>query len=245
MYSQDYTISEVVRDNFRTAQVFQHYGMDFCCGGKKSLRDACLSRQVPIEELLGELDRYSASPDGMSINRWNEWGIDFLVEYIKHNHHAYIRSAIQHITRYLAKVADKHGALTPSLIELRNVFDAFSTDLISHISKEEQILFPYIGKLVRVRQLNQGIEESPFGSIESPIQVMENEHREAATYLERLRTLTNNYMPPPNACTSWRIAYAELDVFDKDLQQHAFLENYILFPKAATLEKYLLELYKH
>lgn len=223
------TIGEVVKDNFRTAGVFEKYNLDFCCGGKKLLSVVCKEKGVNENELRNAL---TSVKDEYDSNKINLWSLSFLCDYIIENHHKYLKNYFPQINTHINKVVNAHGERLPYLNSLKELFIEIQCDLISHMEKEEKILFPYI----------KHIEESnshsvpPFGKIETPIRVMIREHEEAGEGIEKLKELTNNFTPPENACATFKTTYAELEEFYKDLKVHIHLENNILFPAAIDTE---------
>ncbi|MFN8366303.1 MAG: iron-sulfur cluster repair di-iron protein [Candidatus Kapaibacterium sp.] len=231
------TLADVVKSNYRAAVILQQHGLDFCCGGKATIEESCAKNHLDSEELLHELNALSLRDVAAAINRWEEWDLEFLIEYIKRNHHMYIRNSIPVIIRHLQKVRDKHGMRHQELVQIFDVFLALCEDLLEHLGKEEQVLFPYVKKLLRLQQAKLPQTNAPFASITSPIAVLEAEHERAGNLMITVRSLTNNYQAPANACNTFRLVYDELAEFDKDLMQHTFLENHILFPKSIELEK--------
>jgi regulator of cell morphogenesis and NO signaling len=224
------TIGEVVKNNFRTAGVFEKYNLDFCCGGKKLLSVVCKEKGVDESELKNELTSIKNEYDS---NKINLWSLSFLCDYITENHHKYLKNLFPQINTHINKVVNAHGDRLPYLNTIRELFIEIQCDLISHMEKEEKILFPYI----------KHIEESsshavpPFGNVETPISVMVREHEEAGEGIEKLKELTDNFTPPENACTTFKTTYAEFGEFYKDLKVHIHLENNILFPAAINAEE--------
>ncbi len=229
------TVGEIVATDFRAAGVFERFGIDFCCGGRRSLEDACRSAEADPAAVIRALDALPSSPaEADDVMRWP---LDQLVEHIVSTHHAYIRSALPTIGRYLAKLQEVHGGRHPELHRIAAVFAQVSTDLTQHLLKEEQVLFPYVRDLVEHAGQPCGILRSPFGTVENPIRMMEREHREAADELRIIRELTNGYRAPADGCTTYAVCTAELAQFERDLHRHVHLENNVLFPRAVALER--------
>ena len=226
-------VGDVVARDFRTAGVFEQFGIDFCCGGRRSLADACRTATVDPAALLRALDAVTAI-DGRRDDVM-AWPADRLVEHIVETHHAYVRAALPMIARYLAKLLDVHGAGHPELAEVRVAFARMARDLEQHMIKEEQVLFPYICELA-AREESCGLRPSPFGTVENPILMMEREHRAAADELRTIRELTDGYTAPADGCTTYAVCLAELARFEADLHRHVHLENNVLFPAAIALE---------
>lgn len=168
-----------------------------------------------------------------------DWDIDFLTDHILSVHHKYVMEAIPVIFEYTQKVAKIHGENHPEVIIIAEKFLNLTDELNRHICKEEEILFPYIKHLAIANSYGMKIEPSPFGTVESPIKLMEQEHDIVGKIMEEIKKLSNNYIPPSDACSTYKLSYLKLKEFDDDLHEHVHLENNILFPKAIELEKQL------
>lgn len=231
----DYLLSspaQIVTNNIHTAAVFERYGIDFCCKGKRPLAETCREKNINSDELVQALRHVHTTDE----QQWNNADVEHLINHIVHRHHEYIRTILPVINAHLNKVVSRHGRDNPALLEVSDIFDAMQHELQAHMIKEETVLFPYIKNLHRAFQNNISIFEAPFGSVENPIRVMEQEHDHAGAATEKISSLTNFYTAPQGACNTFRALYAELDEFEKDLHNHVHLENNILFPKAKELE---------
>ncbi len=231
----DVIIKDLVAENFRSAEVFEKYGIDFCCKGNRPLNQACAEKNINVDQILSELKEAAKLPGGDS-NRYDEWELDYLIMHIVNNHHKYVLRSIPVITEHLQRVVNAHSANHPFVQEVAYLFDKVKAELFSHMQKEENILFPAINKMIQAKR--SGEDLSSFGnfSVKNPIEVMEREHDSAGDALEKIRTLTSNFTLPQGACTTFAVTYKELDEFEKDLHKHVFLENSILFPKAIQME---------
>ena len=219
------TLSQIVRENYQAAYVFEKYGLDFCCKGKRPLKEACDDKQVAIDNLLSELNiALSTNATGQDFDRMS---LTELSEYIIRVHHGYVKQNIPQIDAYLSKLALKHGDTYPYLKEVYALFSELQQELTQHMLKEERILFP------RIKQLEFfGSTQFTADAFLSPINIMEEEHDHAGTLMQKIREITSNYEAPEQACTTHRVALAALKGFEEDLHQHVHLENNILFPKA-------------
>ena len=226
------TVGEVVAMDFRAAGVFEQFGIDFCCGGRRSIAEACrVAAADPgaVERaLLGLPPRAEHDDDDVT-----RWPVDRLIDHILAVHHAYIRSALPAIARHLAKLVDVHGARHPELSRVAAAFDEMGRDLLQHMMKEERVLFPYIRELASAPGASRA---SPFGTVENPIRMMEREHREAGDEMRLIRELTGGFTVPADGCATYRVCFEELAAFERDLHRHVHLENNVLFPKAVALE---------
>jgi regulator of cell morphogenesis and NO signaling len=226
------TVGEIVGRDFRSAAVFEQYGIDFCCGGRRSLADACRAAAADpaaVERALRALPPADTSEDDVT-----QWPVERLIDHIVTTHHAYIRSALPLIARYLAKLVEVHGARHPELSRIAVSFDQMGNELLQHLMKVERVLFPYIRELATTPA---GAPASPFGTVENPIRMMEREHRDAGDDMRLIRELTNGYTVPEDGCATYRVCLAELAQFERDLHRHIHLENNVLFPKAVELER--------
>ena len=229
------TVGEIVATDSRSAAVFERFGIDFCCGGGRSLQDACRTARVDaaaVVEALGAL-KTQAAPS----NDESTWALDDLVRHIVDTHHAYVRTAMPAIATHLAKLSRVHGPRHPELHDAVQVWDSLARDFDMHMMKEEQMLFPYIVDLADSRARGGSAPGSPFGTVENPIRMMMREHQSAADDMHEIKALTNGYTPPADGCTTYRVCMEELRQFDEDLHRHVHLENNILFPRAVDLEQ--------
>ena len=228
-------IGEVVAKNFQSAKIFEEFGLDFCCGGKKSIGEACMDKGIDENRVLEKLN--SLENENPTSSHFADWDAGFLIDYIVNNHHSYIRQVVPGIENHLQKVVTAHGTRNPEVVEVSKLFSVIKDDLLAHMAKEEKMLFPYIKKLNDAVKGSQGLPAAPFGSVNSPIKVMMDEHQQAGDEMAYIRKITNDYTPPDNACGTFRVVYSELEAFEKDLHIHVHLENNILFPRAEELER--------
>lgn len=233
------TIGDMVTKDFRKAQVFKKLGIDFCCGGKKTLKEVCDKKGLNVDEVEQELLLTNLQESNSALN-FDQWDIDFLVDYIVNTHHRYVKDNLSFINELAQKVGNVHGDRYPEAIEVAQVFAKTAQDFSLHLMKEETILFPYIKNMVMAKNEGKNISPASFGTVDHPTQMMESEHEQAGEDMASIRALTNNYQLPKDACTSYTILYKKLEEFENDLFNHVHLENNILFPKAITLEKQIM-----
>ncbi|MEJ6980347.1 iron-sulfur cluster repair di-iron protein [Pedobacter sp. P351] len=232
------TIGEIVAKDFRKAQVFKKLGIDFCCGGKKTIEEVCKAKDIDVEKVRAELANVQDFGQGSSLP-FDKWDLDFLTDYIINTHHLYVKENIPFITELANKVASVHGDTHPELIEVAQIFSRVASDFTLHLMKEEKILFPFIKELVFASKNKTSISPAAFGSVDNPTQMMEMEHEQAGEDFAAIRAASNDYTLPADACASYTILYKKLMEFEDDLFNHVHLENNILFPKAIQLEKEL------
>ncbi|MGB0851004.1 MAG: iron-sulfur cluster repair di-iron protein [Bacteroidia bacterium] len=229
-------VGQVVAQDYRTATVFKTHQIDFCCRGNRTIDGVCKQNNLETDKFIDELNLCIQNSANHSAN-FHLWDIDLLTDYIEKNHHRYVEKRIPELKTYLNKIARVHGGRHPELIEVDELFSASAYDLLHHMEKEETILFPF------VRKMAAGVyEEKPqFGAVINPISVMREEHDNEGVRFRKIAKLTNNFTPPEDACTTYRVAFEMLKEFEEDLHQHIHLENNILFPKAVAAEnKYQL-----
>jgi len=226
------TVGQLVAERPGRSRVFERYGIDYCCGGKVPIAQACRERGLDVTEVLRELDVCDAETTAGDEVAWSERPLGELADHIVAVHHGYLRRELPRLTIHLDKIAAVHGPGNPALVEVRDVFAGLREELESHLLKEEQVLFPMI------KQLDTASRQPDFhcGSVRFPIQVMEHEHDDAGAALVRLRALTVGYTPPAEACNTYRAALAGLAELEADLHRHIHKENNILFPRAQEAE---------
>lgn len=228
------SVGDIVAMDFRAAAVFERFGIDFCCGGRRSLGDACRAAAVDPAALLDALS--ALGPEGTGEEDVTSWSPARLIDHIVGRHHAYVRRVAPILTQYLDKLVRAHGERHPELARIAARFAVVHEELQRHMMKEEQVLFPYVRRIAELRAQGQTLPPSPFGSVQNPIRLMEHEHRDAANELHLIRELTNGYAVPADGCATYSACFEELQAFERDLHRHVHLENNVLFPKAAALE---------
>ena len=169
----------------------------------------------------------------------SSWPLDLLANYIVRIHHQYVHDKTPILLQFLDKLCRVHGERHPELFEINRIFTESAHDLANHFEKEERVLFPFIGELVKAQQTGQPLETAHFGTVENPIAMMMHEHTVEGDRFAEIARLSNNYTPPADACNTYRVTFAMLQEFEEDLHRHIHLENNVLFPKAIALEKQL------
>jgi len=228
-------VGEIAAANPQAKKILEEARVDYCCGGEKSLRDACLHVDASPEEILQRLqeNRVQAGPEEVN---WASAPLSELTEHIRKKHHKYVRDLIPRVRTLLGKVRAKHEPNHPELNRIEERFIDLGNEMYSHMQKEEQILFPYIEALERSAE-GKGILELPFfGTVRKPVQMMMQEHDSAGEALREMRRLSAEYQAPPDGCESYRELYRALEEFEGDMHTHVHLENNILFPRAVELE---------
>jgi regulator of cell morphogenesis and NO signaling len=229
------TIREIVANDFRTAAVFQRFGLDFCCNGSRTVQQGCRDAGADELALIRELGHVMTAPAGAT-PRFATWEPAALVSYIVANHHAFVRQAIPPLLQHTRKIAEVHGDRHTELPHIARLFARVADEMRDHMMKEEQVLFPFILSLADAAQTGRPAPQPPFGSVANPIRTMEHEHRFVGDAMAEIRSLTDGFRAPGNACATYRVCLQELEAFEADLHAHVHLENNILFPKAVELE---------
>lgn len=231
------SVGEWVAADFRLAGVFTRHGIDFCCGGSKTVDQACAETGLNVDALLREAQTASETP--AIGEQYNQWPIDFLADYIVNQFHTYTREMLDHIGRYADAVATAHGASHPETVTIAALWRTLREDMLAHLRDEEELLFPYI-KQLKARQGADASDARPaFGSAQALIDQMGGEHEEVGGVLAQLAELSGGYAMPDDACNTYRALYGFLPEFEATTKKHIHLENNILFPSALKLEQAL------
>ncbi len=230
------TLGEIATKDLRKAEVFKKYGLDFCCGGKKTLEDSCKEKGLDVLQVKAELEDIGKINNLIPQHDYNSWNLTFLIDYIINVHHSYVKNNIPAIEELCIKVAEHHGKQHPELLQIKAKAELLFSEIKTHLIKEEKILFPYI-KQLEVNKMEGMNASNGFGSILQPISVMENDHEIVGNLGAEIKALSNDYTLPADACNSYYLLYKKLEEFENDLHLHIHLENNILFPKAVELER--------
>lgn len=220
------TVAQLAISQPGALNVFTRYNIDYCCGGHRTLTEACVRVGLDPEKIKEEI--YSQVSDTQDQPfRPESWSSTFLVDFIIQNHHSYVKRAIPELEALLDKVCHRHGDESLELLNIRERFLDLAEDLTSHMEKEELVLFPAIKRL----EASQSTDHPLAITIQPPIAAMEHEHTVAGDLVKQIRVLSNNYTPPDFACPTFRITYQKLQEFSNDLFKHIHLENNILFER--------------
>lgn len=226
------TVGEVACALPGSTQVFEQYGIDFCCGGDNPLIEVCREKGISLQELLDKIENTQRPLGGSPQTDWASATLSQLVDHILAKHHAYLWAELPRLDAMLTKVVEVHGEKHPdSIYPLRETFTGLRQELQEHMWKEENILFPLI-KTAEQSGGGGGAAGMPVGG---PIQVMEMEHEAAGNALRRMRQVTSDYQVPPDGCATYSALFDGLKTLEADLHQHIHLENNFLFPRALEL----------
>jgi regulator of cell morphogenesis and NO signaling len=230
------TIREIALETPATTRVFEEFKIDYCCGGNRSISDACIARGIDEGQLWERIDQAIKNNETSESIEPEHLQPSHLATYIVSKHHTFTMREIERLTPLMAKVALKHGGTHPELYDLQGIFTSLAESLVPHMKKEENILFPYIEELEMAIKSNLPQPVSHFGTVQNPIRMMMAEHDVDGERLRQMRELTNDYALPEGACPSFTALYAGLQDLERDLNRHIHLENNVLFPAAAQLE---------
>lgn len=234
------TIGSFVAEDFRTAAVFSKYKIDFCCKGNRTVTEVCEKQNIDADVLLENVLQVVQSENSGTID-FNSWPLDLLADYIEKTHHRYVEEKTNVLLPFLDKLCKVHGANHPELFRINELFIGCAGELSQHMKKEELVLFPFVKRMVKTKESDGILSQPSFGTVSNPIAMMMHEHDNEGERFREIAALTNNYTPPADACTTYRVTFAMLKEFEADLHKHIHLENNILFPKAVILEKDFVE----
>ncbi|HJO70331.1 MAG TPA: iron-sulfur cluster repair di-iron protein [Flavobacteriaceae bacterium] len=225
------TIADIVTADIRTASIFKRHGIDFCCGGGKILSDVCKEKKIRVSKITNDIEKLNSTKNEKN---YNKMSVNALIKHIIETHHKYVKEKIPTIKDFAKKVSKVHGKNYPETNLIYHLFLRLSDELLDHMNKEEEILFPKI-KILIDKTYSKSVFFS-YGTILNPIKMMEMEHESAKKVLKEIEELSNKYTPPLSACNTYRALYNSLEEFQDDLHIHIHLENNILFPKVLKFD---------
>ena len=238
----DSFVCDIVTQDYRTSNVFLKYNIDYCCNGRCTLKNICEERGLNIHEIKEQLKHSIRATNYSSSLDFNDWPVDFLIDYIEFVHHHYLRSNLNAVKELLDKLVIMQQTRYPFLGELREFFIGLINEIRPHMEQEEKIIFPYIKQIAHAYQSKESYAALLVRTLRKPVEnLIHHEEEKLAQYIHRFRKLTKYYTVPIHAGTAYRTCMNRLKELDNDLTQHIHLENNILFPKAMLMEKELLE----
>lgn len=236
------TIAQIVRQDYRTAEVFKKWGLNYCCGGNLPLEAACRLRGLDPAAVESALAQVTHSARLAHTLAYDAWPLEFLVDYIVHVHHDYIRTAVPALRQALATFVAGHRKQYPYLAGVEAAFDELGGELLVHLQKEEEQLFPYLKQVSHTYRRREVYGPLFVRMLGRPLaEWTGQEHRRILSLLTALREAATHYAFPDKACTNHQVIYHRLKEFDADLVHHKHLENNILFPRSMDMEKELLQ----
>ncbi len=235
MIATTQTVREMALEVPSSIRVFEQFGIDYCCGGRKPLAEACEAGNVDVDAVIAALEE-AVGKTPAAFKDWTAASLESLSAHIVATHHAYVREELPRLASLSQKVIQRHGGTRPELHAIQATLEELDAELIQHLPKEEAILFPYIAALESAWQSGTRMPQGCFGTVSNPIAMMMREHDSSGTRMARIRALSSQYMAPEGACPTYRAFYDGLREFEQDLHQHIHLENNILFPRAMDME---------
>jgi regulator of cell morphogenesis and NO signaling len=231
------TVRELATEIPGATRVFEKIGIDYCCGGGKTIEEACAAAGISVDEIARSLDRSTQAGGSDAGTRWQAEPLSKLTSYIVSKHHVFTREELERLDQLVAKVCSVHGQNHPELLLIRGHFQDLKRDLIPHMQKEEMILFPFIEQMDAAVSAGKPAPVPVFGTIQNPVRMLMMEHDAAGEILKQIRQLSGGFAVPEDACISYETLYKALETLELDLHQHIHLENNILFPRAVEMEK--------
>ncbi|MGO9520316.1 MAG: iron-sulfur cluster repair di-iron protein [Candidatus Korobacteraceae bacterium] len=229
------TVREIALEQPSSIRVFEGFGIDYCCGGRKPLAEACAAGQLEVDEVLAALDS-AANAETASSTDWAQASLGRLIEHIVATHHSYVKKELPRLAALAQKVVNRHGDTQAHLPAMQRTISQLDDELTYHLAKEENVLFPYIASLEAAQASGNSEPDACFGNLANPIAMMTREHEAAGALLAEIRRLSDDFSAPAGACPTYHAFYGGLQEFERDLHQHIHLENNILFPRAIDLE---------
>jgi regulator of cell morphogenesis and NO signaling len=231
------TVRELVLEIPEAPQIFEKLGIDYCCGGDRSLEEACAASNLSVDQVLDSLElAEQVARAKQKDHNWQGEPLADLVVHIQGTHHKYTREEITRLSPLFDKVVAVHAKNHPELQQLRAAFRGLAQELTTHMMKEEAVLFPYIVRMEEAVIQREPVLPPPFGTVRNPVAMMMHDHDSAGEALRAMRQASAGYTPPADACVSYQALFMALADFEKDLHQHIHLENNILFPRAIEME---------
>ncbi len=221
------SVGDLVREDPARSRIFEKLGLDYCCGGKRPLAEACQSKGLDPDTVLAMLSAMEDGPDSTLPNP-DTLSLSELCDHIEQVHHGYLRQELPRLDFMTQKVAAVHGEQEPRLLKIRGLFESFYSEIASHTNDEEKNIFPTI------RSLDEGKEKSSASNLKSSLEKLESEHASAGAALAQFNQLTDNYTPPEWACNTFRALYDALHHLETDMHLHVHKENNVLFPKVTA-----------
>jgi regulator of cell morphogenesis and NO signaling len=226
-------VSDIAYRHPESAGVFERHEIDYCCGGRRPIAEACAERNLSFDALRSEIEaavRRTAQPDAPLAPQAS---LAEILDHVLAQHHGRLRDDVPRIARLCTRAAKSHSARYPELVGVAHRLERLCRTLEDHAAKEERVLFP----LIRMLDGYPGMGHPPVATLEAPIHAMTTEHDVIASALERLSQDTQGYALPDDACNSLRAVYYELKELERSLYDQMRIEEQILFARTLELER--------
>lgn len=222
----DTLVADIAAHHPRSIEVFERHGIDFCCGGRRRLGEACREHGAPVDTVAAEIAA-AAAREAPEDRVFTDAPLGALLDHIVSRYHAALREDLPRLGRMADKVAEVHGSRHKELHELADVYRELRNELEPHLAAEEERVFPAVRRLAEAG--------TPAEDVQGTLHALEEEHDRAGAALARLRALSHGFTVPDDACTTYRALYEGLVRFERELHEHVHLENNVLFPRAVSL----------
>jgi regulator of cell morphogenesis and NO signaling len=229
------TVREIAQTQPTSIRVFEKFGIEYCCGGRKPLAEACAVKEVDVDTVIAALEAAVRS-ENAPVKDWTNESLANLTNHIVTIHHTYCKEELPRLSGLAMKVVKVHGGTNPELALIRARLAELAEELTDHLAEEEVVVFPMIVKL-EAEKVSAGIEPAESRvAVGNPLALLIQEHDHAGVLLAEIRSLSRDFNAPEYACTTYHAFFDGLKEFEHDLHRHVHLENNILFPRAVELE---------
>jgi regulator of cell morphogenesis and NO signaling len=236
------SVSQMVQNDYRIADVFKKWGINYCCGGNLPLTQVCEASQLNENQIREDIDKAIKEVHISNSVQFEDWPIDFLVDYILFVHHAYLKQTLPALKNNVATYINSHKKKYPYLVAVLEAFEDLADAITEHLVEEEEIIFPYLKQIYYTHKRKESYGHLFVRTLRKPLRkIIESDHFTIMSLLGQLRNVTNNYTFNSDACTNHQVLYHKLHELDMEMVQHKYLENEILFPKVMKMEKELSE----
>jgi regulator of cell morphogenesis and NO signaling len=233
----DRLVRDIALDVPGAVRAFEAHHLDYCCGGGRTLRDACTSAGVRLDDVVADIENQArharARGEGVDLAAMS---VEAIVDRVVRHHHVLVERENERLRALAHDVLRKHGDAHVELHRIVQLVDQLFAELLPHQAREEMVLFPHILELARAARDGSPLPRAPFPTIAAPLAVMEDEHESVSALLDALRAGCDGFRPPEGACASWRALYQGAEEIERDLMRHVHVENNVLFPRARALE---------
>jgi regulator of cell morphogenesis and NO signaling len=229
------TVGELAAEMPLSIRVFEAWKIDYCCGGMTPLPEACAAAGKSVDAFIETLEKLVAVPDG-STRDWTAETLTSMSANIVSTYHVWTREELQTLEALADKVLGVHGERRPELAEVVTLIASLRDDMLPHMLKEEQVMFPYVTQLEESSKEHRPAPTPFFGTVKNPVRRMMAEHDRVGELLASLRVVTEDFTPPESACFSYRELYRRLAEFELRTHEHIHVENNLYFPRAVSLE---------
>lgn len=235
-------VSDIVRNDYRTADVFKKWGIGYCCGGNRSLEEVCQAQKLDLQRIEWELSEAKKSIVIDNRLQFDSWPTEFLADYIVNIHHAFARREIPVLQAQLIQFVQGHKRKYPELAVVEDLFNDLASELLAHMDVEETYVFRYMKQIAHMHSRKETYGKLFVRNLSKPLEaILNGEHRRISVLLIALREATQHYHFPDDACTNYQVIFRRLKALDDDLTLHKHLENNLLYARALQMEKELLE----